>query len=198
VPQLVIEPDAALPADARLERWHDEARGCKIRYVPATLPDQVKTDAVLAYETRLLETARADAWRDVAQTRISHARQSGSEIEVCCARQNFEDFARGAGIWRDLDPQARRQQLQIAQELFAASYPSYRCFIFDGRRSYSVPYTVFGVQRAALYVGDMYFVFNSTEHIRVLAGHFDDLIRQAVVQPNEVAGYVETLIERVQ
>ena len=26
----------------------------------------------------------------------------------------------------------------------------------------------------------------------------DDLIRQAVVQPNEVAGYVETLIDRVQ
>src|SRR5262245_28140449 len=34
-----IERDARSPADERLERWHDEATGYKIRYVPTTLPD---------------------------------------------------------------------------------------------------------------------------------------------------------------
>ena len=36
VPQLVIEPDASRPADERLALWHEQARGYKVRYVPAT------------------------------------------------------------------------------------------------------------------------------------------------------------------
>ena len=39
-----IEADARSPADERLERWHDEAMGFKIRYVPATLPDLLKSE----------------------------------------------------------------------------------------------------------------------------------------------------------
>ncbi len=48
-----------------------------------------------------------------------------------------------------------------------------------------MPYTVFGPMRAAIYVGDMYFVFTSTEHIRELTRHFDNLIRSARCQPND-------------
>src|SRR3546814_17311244 len=39
--QLSIERDAVSSADARLLRWHTEAIGYKIRYVPATLPDKI-------------------------------------------------------------------------------------------------------------------------------------------------------------
>src|SRR5690606_7144473 len=38
-----FEHDAPSPADERLARWHDEAAGYLIRYVPATLPDLLKT-----------------------------------------------------------------------------------------------------------------------------------------------------------
>ena len=48
VPQMMIEPGAGDPADGR-RRWHAEAIGTKIRYVPATLPDHLKTDAMIAY-----------------------------------------------------------------------------------------------------------------------------------------------------
>jgi hypothetical protein len=77
-------------------------------------------------------------------------------------------------------------------------YPRFRWFLFDGLRRYSVPLTVFGPKRVAVYVGNMYLVFNSTEHIRVLTQHFDDLIRHAVMQPPEVIGWLEDLLEEIE
>ncbi|MGI9463655.1 MAG: helix-turn-helix domain-containing protein, partial [Aestuariivirgaceae bacterium] len=102
------------------------------------------------------------------------------------------------GLWVDLGASDRKRQLTHMADRLQSGYPAYRCFLFDGRERYSVPYTVFGQQRAAIYVGDMFFVFNSTEHIRVLTGHFDDLIRHARIQPNECATYVRNLTRKVQ
>jgi hypothetical protein len=76
-------------------------------------------------------------------------------------------------------------------------YPTFRWFLFDIRKNYSVPLTVFGPQRAAIYIGDMYLVSTSQEHIRVLTGHFDNLIRAAVMQPPEVIEYLERLLREV-
>src|SRR6185295_7306742 len=101
VPQLAIEPDASSPADERLKRWHEEARGFKVRYVPATLPDQLETDELIAFESGQFGAAAADAWSGVARARIAHARRPDSEIEVCAPLQRFEIFAAGEGIWRD-------------------------------------------------------------------------------------------------
>ena len=52
---------------------------------------------------------------------------------------------------------------------------------------------VFGQKRAALYVGSMFFVFTSTDHVRELTAHFDNLIRQARVQPNETSAFITRL-----
>ena len=79
--------------------------------------------------------------------------------------------------------------------LAASLYPSYRWFLFDGRERYSAPYTVFGQKRAAIYLGSLYFVFTSTEHIRQLTEHFEDLIRHARVQPNETAQFIRRLMK---
>jgi hypothetical protein len=76
-------------------------------------------------------------------------------------------------------------------------YPSYRWFLFDGRERYAAPYTIFGQKRAAIYMGAMYVVFTSTEHIRDLTQHFEDLIRHARVQPNEVAGFIRKLTKEL-
>jgi len=59
-----------------------------------------------------------------------------------------------------------------------------------------VPFTVFGPFRAAIYIGQMYFVFNTTEHIRVLGRHFGSLVRTAVVQATNSAAYLATLRAR--
>jgi transcriptional regulator with XRE-family HTH domain len=193
VPHLAIEPDAGSLADERLLRWHEEARGFKVRYVPATLPDQIKTEVVIAHETGRLGDAQARAWAGIARARIVHARRTEHEIEVCSPFQGLESFARGEGIWRDLPRADRLEQLDRAAELADELYPAYRWFLFDGRERFSVPYTVFGPKRAAIYVGDMYFVFTSTEHIRELSRHFDNLIRSAHIQPNDTAAFIREL-----
>jgi transcriptional regulator with XRE-family HTH domain len=193
VPQLAIEPDAANPADERLKRWHEEARGFKVRYVPATLPDQLKTDALIDYESGRLGDKAADAWSGVARARIAHAKRADMEIEVCAPLQSFEVFAAGQGIWRGLPASERVDALRHAVENLESLYPSYRLFLFDGRERFSVPYTVFGPKRVAIYIGDMYFVFTSTEHIREMTRHFDSLIRHARIQPNEAAAFIRQL-----
>jgi len=196
VSQPAIEPDAGSPADERLKRWHAEAQGFKIRYVPATLPDHLKTEAMIAYETGKLAGPVADAWSGVARTRIAHAREPENEIEVCSPLQDLAAFARGEGMWQALPEPDRRAQLKHMAEMLEAGYPAYRWFLFDARERFSVPYTVFGPKRAVIYAGEMYLVFTSTELIRELTRHFDNLIRHARVQPHETAAHVRSLLAR--
>ena len=121
-----------------------------------------------------------------------------SETEVCSPLQDVESFARGEGMWADLPPAQRREQLRYAADFLDRHYPAYRWFLFDARERFSVPYTVFGPKRAVIYVGDMYLVFTSTELIREFAAHFDTLIRSARVQPHEAAGFVRSLVEQAR
>ena len=197
VAQPVVEPNADDPANEHLKRWHEEARGSKVRYVPSSLPDSVKTEAVIAYEHFKLSLTEAAAMSASARERIDHVRQAASEIEVCSSRQSLESFARGEGLWRQLPLRERRRQLEHMAASVDELYPSYRWFLFDGRERYAAPYTVFGQKRAAIYVGSLYFVFTSTEHIRQLTQHFDDLIRQARVQPNETGGFIRKLMKDI-
>ena len=73
-------------------------------------------------------------------------------------------------------------------------YPTFRLFLYDGRMRYSVPYTIFGSIRAAIYVGDMYLVLNATQPVLALTRHFDNLIRSAIVNPHESAAFARTLV----
>jgi transcriptional regulator with XRE-family HTH domain len=198
VPEQQVDPDAASPPDVRLRRWHEEAYGYKVRYVPATLPDQLKLPGVIAYETRRLSQAAAEAWASAAHEQAAYARRPETEIEVCSTVQSVEAFAAGEGVWRGLAVELRKEQLEHMATLVEELYPTYRWFLFDGRERGSVPLTVFGPRRAALYVGDIFFMFTSTEHIRALARHFDGLIREARIQAHETAAFVRRLIGRVE
>lgn len=159
--QTAIEPDA----DAQLRRWHEEASGFKVRYVPTGLPDQVKS-GVLA---------------------------PGQEIEVCAPRQRLELYAAGKGVWVGQTARQRQEQLLAAARFTARHYPAYRWFLYDGAERYAIPYSVFGQKRVAVYAGGFYLVFTGREHIAAMTAHFEDLIRHAVVQPHEMAGYLEQL-----
>ncbi len=192
---LEIEPNAGQPVDERLARWHAEAAGYKIRYVPTSLPDLLKSEEVIHYEYGLTDK-RLQALRiEQSEARLAYSRRPETDMEVCSSVQSLEGFARGEGVWRELKPKARRAQAERIIELLEELYPTLRWFLFDGRRHYSVPYTIFGPKRAAVYVGTMYFVFNATRQIRVLTRHFDALIRAATVQPTEVAGLLRRLLE---
>ena len=192
---LEIEAGAGSPADARLARWHAEAAGYKIRYAPTTLPDLLKNEDVIRYEYREYQAAGPKVRIEQAEEVLAYTRQPDTDVEVCSSLQSLRSFALGHGIWGGLSLPSRLAQLDLAAELLDELYPSFRWFLYDGLRHYSVPVTIFGPKRAAIYLGDMYFVFNSTDHIRVMTRHFDNLIRGAVVQPPQVIELIGELRE---
>lgn len=194
---LTMEPGGHSPADERLTRWHAEAAGYKVRYVPSTLPDLLKTEELIRYEYRDYVGPIPESRIEAAHARLANQRRPETDMEVCSSVQSVESFARGEGIWRDLAASARREQLEWMITLLDELYPTFRWFLYDGVRRFSVPLTVFGPKRAAIYVGRMYLVFNGTEHIRVLTEHFDNLIRAAIVQPPKVSALLRRLLAEI-
>lgn len=195
--QMEIASGAASPVDERLAQWHREARGYKIRYVPTTLPDLLKTGAVLAYEHPPLTDPLHPVSAESAADKLHYSRDPDTEMEVCCPVQALEDLAAGAGIWRHLGVEARRRQIEHMARLAGELFPTFRWYLYDGLHRFSVPVTVFGHQRAVIYVGEQYFVFNTAQHIRTLSNHFDDLVKSATVQPGELVQYLESLLDRM-
>lgn len=177
-----------------LAAWHAEAAGTKIRYVPAGIPDLLRTDAVIDYEAEMTRKNR-DSQIDEKDYRIDYNRRPETDMEVCMPRHMLEIFARGNGVWSGLADAARREQLAHMARLVDDLYPSFRLYLYDGRQRYSIPYTIFGQIRAAIYVGEMYLVLNAVTPVRTLTRHFDNLIRAAEINAHEAAGYCRQLAE---
>src|SRR5690606_38571450 len=125
-----FEHDAPSPADERLARWHDEAAGYLIRYVPATLPDLLKTEQVIEYEYRESAAFTPEQSLATTGTKLAYLRRTDTLMEVCMSRQRLEGFARGQGIWRGLGERARRAQLRAMRERIEELYPSLRWYLF--------------------------------------------------------------------
>jgi hypothetical protein len=179
--------------DTLLERWHKEAIGYKIRYVPAQIPDLLRTAEVIEYEYSG-RAAPSPSWQlRNAEFRLDYSRRPETDMEVCMPRQRLELLAEGRGQWCNLDRNSRQAQLKQMAALVDELYPTFRLFLYDQLRTYSIPYTVFGPQRAAIFVGEMYLVLNATDHIRSLTRHFDNLIRHAVVSAHESAAFIRGL-----
>ncbi len=175
-----------------LIKWHAEATGSKIRYVPARIPDLLRTPEVIAYEA---SEAHQSAATQVAGTafRLDYNREPGTDMESCMPLQTLEAFAAGQGIWQGLPKAARQGQLLHMADLIDDLYPSFRLFVFDGRARFSVPYTVFGSLRAAVFVGRMYLVLHNVDSVRMMQRHFDDLVRDTRIHAHEVAAYIRLL-----
>lgn len=195
-PAVEIAEARGADEDTLLERWHKEAAGYKIRYVPAQVPDLLRTPDVIAYEYSG-RAGPSPSWQlRNAEFRLDYNRRPETDMEVCLPRQRLELLAAGEGHWKGLKTAARRAQLAYMAELVEELYPGFRLFLYDQLRNYSIPYTVFGPQRAAIFVGDMYLVLNAIEHIRALTRHFDNLIRNAAVHANESAAFIRGLAVR--
>lgn len=176
-----------------LAKWHSEAIGTKIRYVPSGIPDLLRTEAVIAYE--IAPSKRDRAYEiDEAQYRIDYNRRPETDMEVCMPWQTLEMFARGQGIWSGLSVEARAEQMSHMARLLDDLYPTFRLYLYDGRARFSIPYTIFGPIRAAIYVGDIYLVLNATQPVQTLTRHFDGLIRAAAINAHEVSGFAAGLV----
>jgi len=175
-----------------LMRWHAEAAGAKIRYVPARIPDLLRTPEVIAYEAAAAQQSPVAQAEDAA-FRLDYNRAAGTDMECCMPLQTLEQFAAGAGIWNGLSRVQRQAQLAHMATLIDELYPSFRLFLFDGRERFSIPYTIFGSSRVAIFAGQMYLVLSSAETIRTMQRQFEGLIRHTRVHAHEAAGFVRSL-----
>ena len=192
-----IERDARAVSDEQLAGWHAEAAGYKIRYVPSTLPDLLKTEDVIRYELGSSAARSPQRGLEASARTLAYQRRPETDMESCTAIQSVEGFARGEGIWAGLPAAVRIRQLRHMADLTQELYPTFRWFLYDGLERFAVPVTIFGPLRAAVYLGQMFFVFGTTEHIRALTEQFDDLIRGAVVQPPDVPNLLRDLAARL-
>ncbi|WP_226019699.1 helix-turn-helix domain-containing protein [Novosphingobium sp. FKTRR1] len=175
-----------------LMRWHGEAAGSKIRYVPARIPDLLRTSDVIAYEAYAAHQSPEAQAQDAA-FRLEYNRAAGTDMECCMPLQTLELFASGTGIWSGLSREQRGAQLDHMIALIDELYPSFRLFLFDGRERFSIPYTIFGSTRVAIFAGQMYLVLNSAETIRTMQRQFEGLIRHTRIHAHETASFIRTL-----
>lgn len=176
-------------------QWHRDALGYKVRYIPTGLPDLMKTEAVAEYEFNRYGSGKVDQSVRDNQLLLLQQRHPGSEIETSSSIQSLRSFALGEGIWQELAVEHRRRQIERMIELYDELYPGFRWYLFDGKETYSSSFTIFGPQRATLFLGHLYVVVNSIEDIRKLIARFDDLIRLAQVHPHEIVNHLKSLLK---
>jgi len=175
------------PTDAQIAEWHKEAAGYKIRHVPATLPDILKTDAVIGFEyARFLDKTPEQAAAAV-RDKAKWLRQPGSDYEICVSRDWVESLSRGEGYWRGLSKTARREQIDYMTEKCRTLYPSLRVYLYDAKVVYSSPLTIFGPLLAVVYIGRYYLAFRETRQIQALTDHFDQLVRDSETDARSAA-----------
>ena len=83
-------------------------------------------------------------------------------------------------------------QLEHLRRLYAEFYPRLRIYPYTLTEIHTSPFTVFGPQRVALFLGASFLVLNRMEDIRLLSRRFDDLIELAVVQPHQINDAIVT------
>ncbi len=196
--QTSFEAPGPSPSDERLLGWLSEAADYKIRYVPATLPDLLKSEGVIRFERSGSVGPSAAQTIDTTAAHLAWARHPDTELECCSSTQGVQAFARGEGPWSRLGADARTEQLDRMIALTEELYPTFRWFLFDGSARYAAPVTVFGSKRAALYLGGLYLVLTSAEQVRALSRHFDGVVRDATVQPTSMPRYLTRLRHHVR
>jgi hypothetical protein len=78
-------------------------------------------------------------------------------------------------------------------ELHEQLYPSLRVFLFDARRLWSAPLTVFGPLVGVLYLGQHYLAFRDRERVKMLTNQFDGLVREASVSARKWPAHLQAL-----
>ncbi|MCF6316551.1 MAG: helix-turn-helix transcriptional regulator [Marinosulfonomonas sp.] len=179
--------------DEQIFNWHQEATGYKIRHVPATLPDMLKTHDMLVWEYSPQLGRSTEQAIGATQDRLGWLRANNSDYEMAIPLHEMASFARGEGYYTGLPAEVRRAQIDWMLELHDQLYPSLRLFLFDARRLFSAPISIFGPLLAVLYLGRNYLAFRDKERVQGLIGHFDWLVRESEVSPRDVPEYLRGL-----
>lgn len=183
--------------DDQIFAWHQEAKGYKIRHVPARLPDMLKTEEMLRWEYAPALGITIDQAIGASNDRLDWMRGAGSDYEIAIPCQELEVFATATGYCEGLGADIRRAQLAQFRDLHTQLYPTLRLHLYDTRKTFSAPLTVFGPLLAAIYIGRNYLVFRDTERVSAITGHFDMLVREAEVSQRDLVPYFDALIAKI-
>ena len=179
--------------DEQIFRWHQEAAGYKIRHVPAGLPDMLKTRAMLEWEYAPHLGRSTEQAIGASEDRLAWMRGTQSDYEIAVPLYEMASFVHGEGYYsglpRDIRDAQARHMVAVAEQL----YPRMRLYLFDARRLYSAPVTIFGPLLAAVYIGQNYMVFRDTERVQALTAHFDHLVREAAVTARALPEHIRAL-----
>jgi transcriptional regulator with XRE-family HTH domain len=191
---LSLSPAERTSADEQLLEWHHEAAGYKVRHVPATLPDILKTERMLRWEYANVPERRTDEAFAAMQDQLAWLASGVSDYEIALPVHEIEACADGTAYYKGVDQQTRHEQLNFIADRCEAMFPRLRIFLFDAHRVYSSPVTVFGPYLAVVYVGQCYLAFREAERVKSLTQHFDWLVREATVDARHVGAYIRSLM----
>ncbi|MFK7878888.1 transcriptional regulator [Roseobacter sp.] len=182
-----VQPDGSTP----LDQWRSAAAGYKLRYVPSTLPDMVS----LSSETNAeVSDARGEGVENV----LGQISLDDMDVEIAMPIQTLKDLSARTGLWRDANADACRAQLNYMARMCNENYPTLRLHLYDGTKTFSAPFTVFGKQRVALYIGDAYLVVSGPEQVKDFAKQFDRLVRRAVVGADQAHVFLHDLAQKIR
>jgi transcriptional regulator with XRE-family HTH domain len=191
---LSLSPAERTSADAQLLAWHHEAAGYKVRHVPATLPDILKTSRMLAWEYASVPERCLPAAFNAMQDQLAWLSSGVSDYEIAIPIHEIEACATGTSYYKGVSESIRYEQLNFIAEQCDQMFPRLRIFLFDAHKVFSAPVTIFGPNLAVIYVGQCYLAFREIERVKSLSGHFDWLVREASVDARNVASYIRDMI----
>ena len=183
--------------DEQIFAWHEEAAGMKIRHVPAALPDMLKTRAMLEWEYSPHLGRTTDQAIGASEDRLRWMRQAKSDYEIALPVHELAAFAAAEGYYAGLSPALRRDQLRHMAAVHDQLYPRLRVYLFDARRLFSAPITVFGTMLAVLYLGRNYLAFRDSERVTALTLHFDQLVREASIPARDLPAHLSRLSQPI-
>nr|WP_321458239.1 XRE family transcriptional regulator [uncultured Cohaesibacter sp.] len=188
-----LSPAARSAADAQILTWHKEAAGYKLRHVPATLPDMLKTEAMLKWEYSSALDQASTLAIEAMQELFTWLRSGQSDYEIAMPMHELSALAAGSAYYAGLPPEVRMDQLSSIARMCEDLYPRLRLFLYDAHQIFSAPVTIFGPKLAVVYIGEFYIAFRESARIASLTNHFDRLVREASVDPRAVPGFIRAM-----
>lgn len=181
------------PLDDQIFAWQREAAGYKIRHVPATLPDMLKTEEMLRWEYSPYLGKTTDQAINASRDRLNLLREDLSDFEIAMPLFTVESFVHATGYYRGLPADIRAAQIAHMIALHDQLYPALRVHLFDARRLWSSGLTIFGPLIGVVYLGQEHLVFRDRARVRHLVDHFDGLVREADISARDWPRHLQAL-----
>lgn len=180
------------PLEEPICKFLVDNKGMKARYVATSILDHFKTPEVLSYETGI---SLAKMKKIHNGTPYGDIDLGDYDFEACQSLHQLNSFAKGEDAWSGLSPADRKKQLIFMQSKIDKLYPTYKVYLYDDLTYFSVPFTIFGRQTAAVWSGNGYLIFRNDAYVRIFVKLFNRILKSADFYPHEFTGYLEKLLK---